>query len=103
MLDHVAAPATTSLLHTPVYATVVPARSTRPPAVHLSFDYVRPSELLSMAAEAVAGLVLAAAYVRRRTEPRPMRMLRAPDAGSVDDCAPSSVVGILCGGPVLEL
>ncbi len=103
ILDHVGAPAAASLLHAPTYAAGVLAGSARLPSVRVSFDYFKPTELLSVAAEVAAGLVLAAAYVRRVDEPRPIRLLRGLHTGSVNDYAAFSVVGMLCAVAVLAL
>jgi multicomponent Na+:H+ antiporter subunit D len=101
ILDHAAAPAAASLLHPDAYATGVLAGAGHLPAVAVSFDYFKPGELLTVAASALAGLLLAAAYVRAAAEPRPIRLLRALHSGSVNDYAAFAAAGILCAVVVL--
>ncbi|MGI8802238.1 MAG: complex I subunit 5 family protein [Solirubrobacteraceae bacterium] len=102
ILVHAAAPAAASLLHAAPYATGVLTGSAHLPHLAVSFDYFKPTELLSVAGTALAGLLLAAAYLRI-AEPAPIRLLRALHTGSVNDYAAFSAVGILCAVVVLAV
>ncbi|MEA2300026.1 MAG: hypothetical protein QOE44_561 [Solirubrobacteraceae bacterium] len=102
ILDQVAAPAAASLLHGQVYANGVLTGHVVLPHLAVSFDYFRPGELLTVAATALAGVLLAAGYLRI-AEPRPIRLLRALHTGSVNDYAAFAAAGILCAVVVLTV
>ncbi|MEA2297776.1 MAG: hypothetical protein QOF77_712 [Solirubrobacteraceae bacterium] len=102
ILDHAAAPAASSLLHGAVYASGVLAAGVHLPALSVAFDYFKVGELLTVAATVLAGVLLAAAYLRI-AEPRPIRALRALHTGSVNDYAAFAATGILCAVAVLAL
>ncbi|MCA1689821.1 MAG: Fe-S-binding domain-containing protein, partial [Actinobacteria bacterium] len=64
ILDQVAAPAAASLLHGGTYASGVLTGHVVLPHLGVSFDYFRPGELLTVAATILAGILLAAGYLR---------------------------------------
>ncbi|HEY7966612.1 MAG TPA: proton-conducting transporter membrane subunit [Solirubrobacteraceae bacterium] len=100
VIDHVAAPAASSLLHAGVYAHAVLAGAATVPHLHVTLSYFDPQELITVALSIVLGLALATAYVRVG-EPAPITLLRRLHNGSVNDYAAFSVVGLLCTLAVL--
>jgi multicomponent Na+:H+ antiporter subunit D len=96
IVNRVAAPAASILLHPSSYASaVIDNQASAVPPMTLDFAYLRPTALLEVAAELVCGLALAMAYVRAR-EPRPVTWLRSLHTGSVNDYA-----GFAAGGLVI--
>jgi multicomponent Na+:H+ antiporter subunit D len=93
-LDTVMAPAAASLLHPARYAAGVSSGVARLPVPHVPFDYVSPGELASVAAGAIAALLVGRVYLRSR-EPAPVRVLRRAHTGSVNDYAAYAVAGLL--------
>jgi multicomponent Na+:H+ antiporter subunit D len=64
------------------------------PRLAVSFTYLDPVELLTVAGTTLAGLALAAVYIRR-PEPAPIRALRALHNGSANDYAAYGVIGVI--------
>ncbi|HEV2368237.1 MAG TPA: hypothetical protein VGR90_00090, partial [Acidimicrobiales bacterium] len=64
------------------------------PALSVGFAYLDPVELLTVVGTTVAGLALAAWYIRR-PEPGAVRALRALHNGSANDYAAYGVVGMI--------
>jgi len=90
VIDHIAAPAASSLLHTGAYTRAVLAGAAKVPQLHLAFSYFEPQALATVAISVALGLALAAVYMRI-SEPN----------GSVNDYAAFAVVGVLCALAVL--
>jgi multicomponent Na+:H+ antiporter subunit D len=95
VIDHVAAPAASGLLHGATYASGVLAGGAPIPPLRVAFDASDPAELATVAATVLAGLALAWAYLRAASEPAPIRVLRALHTGSVNDYAGYAVLGVL--------
>ncbi len=93
-LEHVMAPAASSLLHPARYAQAVLSGSGSLPRLSIPFDYVEPGQLITIAASLAAGAALAWAYLRIR-EPLPVRLLRAVHNGSANDYTAYAVAGAL--------
>ena len=99
VIDHIAAPAASSLLHAGAYSHAVLTGAARIPQLHLAFNYFDPQELVTVAITIALGLPLAAVYLRV-SEPAPITLLRRMHT------APSTttrrrVVGVLCALAVL--
>jgi multicomponent Na+:H+ antiporter subunit D len=93
-LEHVMAPAASSLLHPARYADAILARAGSVPRLNIAFDYVDPGQFIEVAATVAAGAALAFWYLRTR-EPAPVRALRALHNGSANDYTAYAVAGIL--------
>ena len=102
LLEHVMAPAASSLLHPAGYARTALDAVTRLPALHIAFSYADPAELAATAGTLVAGAALAWRYLRM-TEPAPVRLLRAAHTGSVNDYAAFAACGTVIVVAVLAL
>jgi multicomponent Na+:H+ antiporter subunit D len=101
VLQHVVSPATSSLLSPTTYArAALSSHGGTVSLLHLSFSYGSASDLGAMAGTVLAGLALAAWYIRGR-EPRPISWLRAAHTGSVNDYAAYLAVGTV--GTVIAL
>jgi multicomponent Na+:H+ antiporter subunit D len=100
VIDHVAAPAASSLLHAGVYARAVLGGAATVPHLHIALSYFDPQELITVALSIILGLALATAYMRAG-EPAPITLLRRLHNGSVNDYAAFSIVGVLCALAVL--
>ena len=87
-----AEPAAGGLTDAGAYAKGMLSTGNRLPIPSVSFAYFSPSELLTVAATVIAGLMLAAWYIRV-PEPRPVAWLRALHTGSVNDYASYLTVG----------
>ncbi|HWE54668.1 MAG TPA: proton-conducting transporter membrane subunit [Acidimicrobiales bacterium] len=92
ILHRVAEPAAGGLLSPGRYARGVLHSGTTLPVPHVSFEFFSASGLGLSLGMILAGLVLAAAYIRR-PEPRPVTWLRAAHNGSVNDYASYFAVG----------
>jgi multicomponent Na+:H+ antiporter subunit D len=93
ILRHVAEPAAGGLLAANSYARgVLSAGSTNLPVPTVHFAYLSAQDLLTAIGTFVAGLVLAAWYIRS-PEPRPVAWLRAVHNGSINDYASYLAVG----------
>ena len=87
-----AEPAAGGLTDASAYAKGMLSTGNRLPIPSVSFAYFSPSELLTVAATVIAGLMLVAWYIRV-PEPRPVAWLRALHTGSVNDYASYLTVG----------
>lgn len=95
IVQHVATPAASIVLDANGYADAVLHGGGPVLADLIPFSYGKPEDLMLAAVEIVAGLLLAAGYLRVR-EPRPITWLRRLHTGSVNDYA-----AFLAGGLVL--
>jgi multicomponent Na+:H+ antiporter subunit D len=102
VLERLAGPAASGLLHPALYAHAVLSGSGGLPSSAFSFEYLKPAELALVAGTAVLGLLLAVWYVRV-PEPAPVRALRALHTGSVNDYAAFAVAGIVLVTAILLL
>jgi multicomponent Na+:H+ antiporter subunit D len=102
VLRRLMAPAAASLLNPARYAAGVLTTSARLPPLHIPFDYVSPTELISVSASVAVAAALAWAYLRIR-EPLVIRVLRALHTGSANDYAAYAVVGLLAVICVLSI
>lgn len=93
-------PAASGLLHPGAYATSVLAGTGSVRREVIEFSYGKVSDLALAGGEIVAGLVLAAWYLRVR-EPRPVGWLRRLHTGSVNDYAALVAAGLVLAGAVL--
>ncbi len=94
LVNRVAAPAASILLHPADYARGVLARAGDVSASTVSFSYGNVGDLLLTALTVALGVALAVAYVRM-PEPAPVRLLRAVHTGSVNDYAALATAGLL--------
>lgn len=92
IVQRVAGPAASILLHPAVYARAVLAGHGTVPATGVEFSY-KAEDILVTAIEIALGLALSALYLRIR-EPRPITWLRALHTGSVNDYAALSAAGL---------
>jgi len=99
-IQHVAAPAAALLLHPDLYADGVLHGSATLPKVVLDFSYLDPTDLTITTTTVLAGLALAARYLRV-PEPPPITALRRLHTGSINDYATFATTGII--GCVLTL
>jgi multicomponent Na+:H+ antiporter subunit D len=102
VLEHLAGPSASALLHPGLAAHAVLSGAGRLPDANVSFAYLKPGEFALVAVTVVLGLVLARWYVRS-PEPAPVRALRALHTGSVNDYAAFAVAGIVVIATVLLL
>jgi multicomponent Na+:H+ antiporter subunit D len=94
MLHRIAEPATGGLLTAGGYANgLLNQGGTILPIPAVNFSYFSPAGLGTALGTAAAGLLLAAWYIRRRAEPKPVSWLRALHTGSVNDYAAYLAVG----------
>jgi multicomponent Na+:H+ antiporter subunit D len=100
IVHNVAGPAASILLHPPAYAADVLGSGGAVPKLYLPFSYGKPEDLIITVVEVVAGLALAAAYLRMK-EPRPITALRRLHNGSVNDYAAFAVAGLVVSSFVL--
>lgn len=100
IIQHVAGPAASILLHPQAYATAVLGGGGAVPAHQLLFSYGKPEDLIITAIEVVVGLLLAAGYLRVK-EPRVVTSLRRLHNGSVNDYAAFAVSGLVLSSFVL--
>jgi multicomponent Na+:H+ antiporter subunit D len=100
VVERVADPAASVLLHPARYAAAVLSGHGTVAALPVTFDYAKPSDLLVALGEIAVGLVLAVVYVRVR-EPRPVTWLRRLHTGSVNDYAGYALAGLALVGIVL--
>jgi multicomponent Na+:H+ antiporter subunit D len=100
ILRHVAAPAASILLHPSAYAAEVLSSGGSVPTLDLPFSYGKPEDLIITVVEVLAGLALAAAYLRVK-EPRAITALRRLHNGSVNDYAAFAVAGLVLSSFVL--
>jgi multicomponent Na+:H+ antiporter subunit D len=100
LVRHVITPAAAGLLDAGGYAGAVLGSGGPVPAGLVAFSYGKPSDLALAAAEIVAGVLLAAVYLRVR-EPRPVTWLRRLHTGSVNDYAVFAAAGIVLAAGVL--
>jgi multicomponent Na+:H+ antiporter subunit D len=94
VLHRIAEPAAGSLLAASAYTNGLLAQSGSKlpiPAVH--FSYFSPSGFGTALGTAAAGLLLAAWYIRRSAEPKPISLLRALHNGSVNDYVAYLAIG----------
>jgi multicomponent Na+:H+ antiporter subunit D len=94
VVDRVAAPAASVLLHPAAYAQAVLARGGDVPPLPVSFSYGNAGDLLLTAVTVVVGVALAVGYLRI-PEPVPIRWLRAAHTGSVNDYAALATAGVI--------
>jgi multicomponent Na+:H+ antiporter subunit D len=92
ILHHVAEPDAGGLTDAGAYAKGMLSAGNRLPIPSVSFASFSPAELLTVAATVIAGLLLAAWYIRV-PEPRPVAWLRALHTDSVNDYASYLTVG----------
>jgi multicomponent Na+:H+ antiporter subunit D len=102
VVDRVAAPAVSTLLHPAEYARGVLARVGDVPASAVSFSYGNVGDLLVAALTVVLGVALAIAYLRM-PEPAPIRLLRAVHTGSVNDYAVLAIACLILGEVVVVI
>jgi multicomponent Na+:H+ antiporter subunit D len=100
IVQHVAGPAASILLHPQAYATAVLGGGGAVPAYQLHFSYDNPADLIITAVEVVVGLALAAIYLRIK-EPRMVTSLRRLHNGSVNDYAAFAVSGLVLSSFIL--
>lgn len=100
VLRHLAEPAAGGLLAPNTYAGGVLSAGTRLPVPKTSFAYFSAKDLLTVAGTVIAGLSVAAWYIRSR-EPRPVTWLRAVHNGSVNDYATYLAAGAVITVAVL--
>lgn len=96
VVQRVAAPAASVLLHPQSYAQGVLAETVALPREAVSFSYGNGTDWLIAFGTVALGLALAAWYARVR-EPRPIRLLRAVHTGSVNDYAAFATAGLVAG------
>ena len=100
VIDHLAAPAASSLLHAGAYGHAVISGAAQIPQLHVGFSYFKPEELLTVALTVGLGVLLARIYLRI-SEPAPIAALRRLHTGSVNDYAAFAIIGVLCSLAVL--
>ena len=100
VVDNVADPAASVLLHPGTYAAAVLSGSGTVAKLPVTFDYGKLSDLLVALVEIALGLVLAGFYLRVR-EPRLVMWLRRLHTGSVNDYAGYALTGLALVGIVL--
>jgi multicomponent Na+:H+ antiporter subunit D len=103
LIDHVAAPAASSLLGGSHYPAGLLNGGGHVAVPLVSFDYFSPAELLTVLGTVIAGLAVATWYVRRAGEPSLMVNLRALHTGSVNDYAAYSTAGLVIATAALAL
>jgi hypothetical protein len=59
VIDHIASPAASSLLHAGIYSHAVLAGAARIPRFHVALNYFDPQELITVAISIALGLTLA--------------------------------------------
>ncbi|MGE5291172.1 MAG: complex I subunit 5 family protein [Micromonosporaceae bacterium] len=101
-LGRVMAPAASSLLHPARYVHAVLSGTGSAPKLNVAFNYVEPSQLITVGVTIAAGVALALTYLRIR-EPAPVRLLRALHNGSANDYTAYAVAGILIVIGVLSI
>jgi multicomponent Na+:H+ antiporter subunit D len=94
VLRKIIGPAAQVLLHSSDYANGVLSAGLALRPVSLTFDYIKPEDLILVAIEVALGLALAAT-VLRWPDPLPFRLLRRLHTGSVNDYAAFSVAGLI--------
>lgn len=102
VVQRVAAPAASVLLHPSFYAGAVLGGGSvaSVPRLPVSFDFADPALLLPSLGEIVGGLALLLLMLRVRRVPWPLRRLRALHTGSVNDYAAYAALGLVavaCG------
>lgn len=95
VLDRIMAPAASGLLHATAYSRAVLAGSGPLPDMPIVFHYADLLELTAGGLSLLLAAVLTRAYLRLRTEPSPIRLLRAAHTGSVNDYAAYAVAGMI--------
>jgi multicomponent Na+:H+ antiporter subunit D len=100
VVHRVAAPAAGLLLHPGAYALAALGAPVQIDPVHLALPYANPADWAITAVEVALGLALAA-WVVRRTEPKPLTWLRRVHTGSVNDYATFSAAGFVLAAAVL--
>jgi multicomponent Na+:H+ antiporter subunit D len=85
VLDHVVAPAVAILTDSHTYATAALVQGVHLHISTVPFDYADPIDLVIALGSFALGILLAWWYIRRETEPAPVRMLRRVHTGSVND------------------
>jgi multicomponent Na+:H+ antiporter subunit D len=100
VMNTIADPAASVLLHPNSFATAVLSGSGTVAKLPVTFDYGKLSDLLVALAEIALGLVLAGFYLRAR-EPRLVSWLRRLHTGSVNDYAGYALAGLALVGIVL--
>jgi multicomponent Na+:H+ antiporter subunit D len=94
VLHRIVEPAAGGLLASSSYANgLLTSGSTSLPVPAVNFDYFSPSGWATALGTVAAGLLLAAWYVRRASEPKPVTWLRALHTGSVNDYTAYLAVG----------
>jgi multicomponent Na+:H+ antiporter subunit D len=101
LTKRLARPAASTLLHPDAYANAVLSGHGSVSALSVQFSYAKIGDLLFAALEVALGLVLAAVYVRRPREPRPVTWLRRLHTGSVNDYAAFTAAGLVLSAVVL--
>lgn len=94
VIDRIATPAASALLHPTEYTAGVLNGHNALPHESVSFSYVEPSHVVVTAVTVVLGIALAVRYVRRG-EPAVVRVLRAVHNGSVNDYAALLTAGFV--------
>jgi multicomponent Na+:H+ antiporter subunit D len=101
LTKRLARPAASTLLHPDAYANAVLSGHGSVSALSVQFSYAKIGDLLFAALEVALGLVLAAVYVHRPREPRPVTWLRRLHTGSVNDYAAFTAAGLVLSAVVL--
>nr|WP_246336426.1 proton-conducting transporter membrane subunit [Flexivirga oryzae] len=94
IVPRIAAPAASFVLHTSAHAAGATAGVSTVPALSIPAGLSGGTDLVTSLGEIIAGILLAAAYIRWG-EPRPVGWLRRLHTGSVNDYATFAVAGIL--------
>lgn len=103
VIDHAAAPSAASLLSGSGYPSALIAGHGALQVAPISFDYFSATELLTVLGTVVAGVGVAVWYLRRQSEPRLMRVVRALHTGSVNDYASYSAAGLVVTAAVVAI
>lgn len=95
VLRHLAAPAAAVLLHPATYSAAALTGHGSVSIPTVTFDYLAPAQIVTALGTTIAGLALAAWYVRHDREPAPVSWLRAVHTGSVNDYASYAASGVV--------
>ena len=101
VVNRVAAPAASILLHPTVYATAALDSTTPVPPLTVEFSYLDPQTLLLALGEIALGLVLLVFVLRAPRPWRPIAWLRTLHTGSANDYAAFATIGLAVAAYVL--